>query len=304
MAETGISAARAAELLQKVLQILAKNPEGLQPKKVIERVSELCPPTEYEQSTSASGRVRYDSMIYFKSTPLFRSGFIFKEEGIWTITPEGIEALKQYPDPKSLYAAIHRGYYAWKKSIKGEVIKVAEDLDTEEGTTDEETSGPRVIFEQAQGDSTQILNQFFANIHPYELQKLVCDLLKAMGYSILWDASTPGPDGGVDIIASVDPFGSKQRIKVQVKRYASPMPVKELRSFIGKIDHGGTGLFVSTGGFTGESIREARELHDKWLTLIDQAKFFDLWVQHYSTLDADAKRRLPIKPVYFYVPED
>ena len=304
MSDAYISAARVAELLQKVLQTLASNSEPLPAKKVIQRVAELAPPTEYEQSTSSSGRVRYDSMIYFKSTALLRAGLIFKEDGGWSITPEGLETLKQFQTQKSLYTEIHRRYYAWKKGTKSGVLKIVEALESEEATTDEEVSGPRVIFEQAQSDSTQTLNDFFTNIHPYEFQKLVGDLLKAMGYSILWDASTPGPDGGVDIIACVDPLGSKQRIKVQVKRYASPVGVKDLRSFIGKIDHGGTGLFVSTGGFTTDSIREARELHDKWLTLIDQNKFFELWVQHYSKLDADAKSRLPIKAVYFYVPDE
>jgi restriction system protein len=52
---------------------------------------------------------------------------------------------------------------------------------------------------------------------PYDTQDLVAGLLKALGYHIEW-VSPPGKDGGIDIIAHIDPLGTRPpRIKVQVK---------------------------------------------------------------------------------------
>ena len=49
----------------------------------------------------------------------------------------------------------------------------------------------------------------------YDFQKLVADLLKAIGYHVSWIAP-PGKDGGVDILAYTDALGTQgPRIKVQ-----------------------------------------------------------------------------------------
>jgi restriction system protein len=40
------------------------------------------------------------------------------------------------------------------------------------------------------------------------------------------------------------------------------------------------------------------------ITLIDLEKLFDLWVEHYSELSEDARRKFPLKPIYFLAPEE
>jgi restriction system protein len=63
------------------------------------------------------------------------------------------------------------------------------------------------------------------------------------------------------------------------------------------------GLFVTTSGFTKDATDEARTQEKRKVTLVNLERLFDLWVQHYHKLDDDARRRLPLRPIYFLSPE-
>lgn len=82
------------------------------------------------------------------------------------------------------------------------------------------------------------------------------------------------------------------------------MSVEGLRSFLAVLGDDDVGLFVSVGGFTRDAEAEARTQEKRKVTLADAQKLFDLWVEHYDRLSDEARRRLPIKPIYFLAPED
>jgi restriction endonuclease Mrr len=85
---------------------------------------------------------------------------------------------------------------------------------------------------------------------PYDFQELVAELLKAMGYHVAW-VSPPGKDAGIDIVAWVDPLGTRPpRIKVQVKRRTDKVGADGLRSFLAVIGAEDVGIYVAAGGFT------------------------------------------------------
>ena len=58
------------------------------------------------------------------------------------------------------------------------------------------------------------------------------------------------------------------------------------------------GLFVTSGGFTNEAERFARDSHVH-VKLIDFENFITLWQQFYSKLNDDEKNMLPLHPIYF-----
>jgi restriction system protein len=64
------------------------------------------------------------------------------------------------------------------------------------------------------------------------------------------------------------------------------------------------GLFVNTGGFTRDAQDEARTQEKRRISLLDLEKLFDLWVEHYEKLDDAARRRMPLKPIYFLAPAE
>jgi restriction system protein len=140
-------------------------------------------------------------------------------------------------------------------------------------------------------------------MNPFDFQELVAALLRAMGYHVSWIAP-PGKDGGIDIVAWSDPLGTRPpRIKVQVKRVGQNVSVDGLRSFMAILSDDDVGLFVTTAGFTKDAEEAARTQEKRKVTLVNLEKLFDLWVEYYARLDNDARRRLPLSPIYFLAPE-
>ncbi|MFM6007043.1 MAG: restriction endonuclease [Sphaerospermopsis kisseleviana] len=136
-------------------------------------------------------------------------------------------------------------------------------------------------------------------MNPYEFQDLVAALLRGMGYYTPFIAPK-GKDGGLDVIAYQDPLGTvSPRIKVQIKHRESPATVDEIRQLRGVLQKDGdVGIFVSTGGFTGDAKNETRSSHTH-IELIDFDRFISLWQQFYEKLPDEDKKRLPLTPIYF-----
>jgi|GEM_PF-148308 len=314
MAEDYISKARMAEFAKNVLLILKQNPEGLFPNEVIKKLSEVCPPTEHEKTSSPSGRVRFNSAIYFLSTYLLHSDATNKENGLWIITDTGKELLVNFPEPEVLYREVKRRYGQYQKVLNAarkqensqqqEFVSAAPEQPEEEISVDApiedfEINSFTVAYEQAKDDAFEKTCSIIDAMEGEEFQEMVAELLKAMGYYITWKTKR-GPDGGVDIIICQDSLGMGKKIKVQVKRQEAKIGAPGLRSFIGILESGGNGIFVCTGGFNDGAKKEAIGHHDnKWVKLIDRDEFIQLWISHYTKLTDSARARLALKPVYF-----
>lgn len=286
---------RTGELLRGLFKLLMAAPQGLQASEALARLKDAVPPTEYERGSYASGSgPRYEKNVRFATVDCVKAGWMIKERGVWTVTPEGAEAYKQHKAPGDFYRAAVRGYRAWQ-ATQSAPAGVAEELGAEES----ESREAALTLEQAEEQAWSEVQTHLANMPPYEVQQLVGALLTAMGYYVAWIAP-PGKDGGVDILAHRDPIGATQpRIKVQVKRVKAAVSVDGLRAFMAVLSDDDVGLFISTGGFTRDALAEARTQEKRRITLIDMSRLFELWVEHYPKLDDIAKRHLPLKPVYF-----
>jgi restriction system protein len=298
MAET--TRLRMGQIIQAVLQVLVKYPEGLQVRTVTSEVEKILPLTEHEQSfyPDRPGSRRFDKIIRFSTIGPVKAGWLVKDKGIWTLTAEGHEALTRYPDPLSLMQENVRRYYEWKKSARA--------VEGDSGDSElVEDDSPSATLEEAEESAWAEITDYLENMPPYEFQELVAALLRAMGYHVPWVAPR-GRDGGVDVIAFTDPIGAVgPRIKVQVKRYSSgKIGVEGLRSFLAVLGAQDVGLFVSLGGFTSDAEMEARAQDNRRLMLIDMRQLMSMWIEHYDKLTEVDKARLPLRPVYFLSPID
>ena len=86
-----ITAHRKGELVRGVFKILIDNPDGLQAKKVIQKLEQLVPPTDFEKTTypDKPNIRRFDKIVRFSTIPTVKAGWLLKEKGIWTITELG-----------------------------------------------------------------------------------------------------------------------------------------------------------------------------------------------------------------------
>lgn len=130
-----------------------------------------------------------------------------------------------------------------------------------------------------------------------EMQDLVAGILRAMGYKT--QVSPAGPDRGKDIIASPDGFGFENpRIVVEVKHRSGQMGSQAMRSFLGGRHKDDRGLYVSTGGFSRDAHYEADRAQVP-LTLWTLDNLVRALVEHYDATDAETKRIVPLKWMYW-----
>ena len=91
-------------------------------------------------------------------------------------------------------------------------------------------------------------------------------------------------------------------MKVQVKRQADSVAVDDLRAFVAVLSDDDVGIFVSAGGFTRAAELEARQQERRRVTLIDQERLFDLWVEYCERIAEASRQLLPLRPVSFLAP--
>lgn len=295
-----ITKRRLGELVRKVSEILLDKEEGMPVREIFEKIQETTELTEFERGfyTSSPGSPRFMYLIRFNTIGMVKAGWLEKNKGVWKLTEEGKAAYLRIQDPEKYKLEINRLYREWVRTQPQQ--EPIEEIDEEEAPV-----SPSVTYEEAQEKSWNQVKDYLSRMNPYEFQDLVADLLRAIGYYVDWVAPR-GPDGGMDIIAYMDPLGTKTpRIKVQVKhKIGSSIGAGDLRGFFALIGNDDVGIFVSLGGFSKDAEAEARAKETRKITLIDLDKLFDLWVQYYDKLTHEARQRLPLKPIYFLAPEE
>jgi restriction system protein len=302
---SNMSRLRIGELQRGVFKILLEQPDGLAAKEIIKRMEQVVPPTEFEKADYPKhpGIQRFGKIIRFATIGPVKAAWLIKEKGRWYLTEDGKKAYFQFTKPEEFARESSRLYYQWADQQPKDVTESEEEFHEEIGTTERVVDASSTL-EEAEETAWNEIEEYITSINPYDLQKLVAALLRAMGYHVAW-ISPPGPDKGIDIVAHNDPLGtSAPRIKVQVKRRADKINVDGLRAFMAILGDQDVGIFVSTGGFTHDAEMEARTKETRKLTLIDLEKLVDLWIEHYDKVSESDKRLLPLRPVHYLAPTD
>ena len=289
-----ITRRRNGEMTQALFGVLADSPDGLPAREAIDRVEKVLKPTPFEDSEypNRPGVRRFPNILRFVTIWLVKAGWMVKRRGTWSVTEDGASALERFPDPEDLFREANRLYQKWRAE---QPVTVVEPVEAE--------PSPGSILEEAEENAWREIKNFLSAMNPYDFQSLVAGLLKAMGYHVQWEAP-PGPDRGIDIVASADPLGAASpRLKIQVKRRADRINVDGLRAFLAVLGDDDIGIFVSLGGFTRDAEQEARTQERRRITLIDLDRLVGLWVEHYARLDEEARQLLPLRPVHFLAPE-
>jgi restriction system protein len=299
-----ITRRRKGELLRKLFEILMAQPDGMRARDALAALESKVQLTEYESGHYSRGARRFEWIVRFTSVDTVKAGWLTKAKGIWTVTDAGREAHRTLTDPDKFYGEAGRLYRAWRSSQPARAE--GEENIPEDGVTATSVEGREVAltYEEAEEQAWQEVQQYLAQMPPYDLQDLVAGLLKAMGNHIEW-ISPPGKDGGIDILAFSDPLGTKPpRIKVQVKRHGEKIRVDGLRAFLALLSDGDVGIFVNTGGFSRDAEDEARKQEKRRIVLVDAERLFDLWVEHYKSLEDKARSRMPVRPIWFLAPAE
>ena len=116
-----------------------------------------------------------------------------------------------------------------------------------------------------------------------------------MGYRT--QTSPPGKDGGIDILAHMDPLGVEGPfLKVQVKSTEGQTGEKDIRDLAGLLNARERGLFVTLGTYNLDARKLARG--PKAIRLIDGPEVVNLICEHYEQLDHRYRSLLPLRRVW------
>jgi restriction system protein len=301
-----ITRRRQGEILRVVFEVLRDAPDGLQAKDVIANAEDRLTLTPFEASTypKQPDVRRFPKIVRFTTISAVKAGWLVKDKGTWTLTDAGAAALDARQDPEELMREAVRRYQAWHRD---HLASQPEDdgLGEQDATaeTGDEPSALATLEEAIENAATEI-REHLAATDPYDFQRLVAALLKAMGYHIIFNAP-PGPDQGIDLLAQRDPLGAEgPRVSVQVKRRRDKATVEELRAFLALLADHDIGVFVSLGGFTPEAERLHRQQERRRITLVGFGSLLDLWIEHYNGIDDAARQLLPLRAVHFLAPPD
>jgi restriction system protein len=187
----------------------------------------------------------------------------------------------------------------WSKAVALDSPEAAAPLS--QAPAEEHDEGTEAVLREEQIEKAeQFIEDRIAKLNWTEMQQLVAGILRAMGYRTR--VSEPGPDRGVDVFASPDGLGLQEpRIFCEVKhRVGDSMGAQEIRAFLGGRQRGDRCLYVSTGGFTKDARYEADRASVP-IRLIALPDLRELLVEHYESLDAEARALVPLKKLYWPV---
>lgn len=282
----------ATKTLYAVMKEMSRRGGSMPAKELYPFVNENVELTDWEKEPAGKMQyIRWTNSFQFYSIDYQKAGFIVKKSGNWYLTPEGEAALKKTPEEVMNIA--NDAYHAWKKA------RDIEDNPDEEPTDNTAESDNSMKLEQLESDAREGIKAFIASKDPYEFQDMVAALLRAMEYHTPFIAPK-GKDGGIDIIAYLDPLGAKTpRIKVQVKhKPETAIGASEVRALSGVLKSGDIALFVTSGTYSADA-RNAASGNDKFIRLIDGNDFIEMWQEYYDKMSDDDKNMLPLKRISF-----
>lgn len=171
------------------------------------------------------------------------------------------------------------------------------------GLKDNDTDEPDALVDLEEQAYDQMRLLIESRFKGHDLARLVEAILNSQGFQT--HRSPPGPDGGVDILASSGSMGfGSPKVCVQVKSggVQNDGAIRELEGVMSRMA-AEQGLFVSWDGFNITALKSARDLFFK-VRLWDDKKLISALLENYDRLPDEMQAELPLKRIWVVVPEE
>jgi restriction system protein len=203
------------------------------------------------------------------------------QPGVYRITQAGQNVIRNPPPNLNLkFLDTIPQHYEWfhRRRINAPPTPLKADVAE---TPEEKLAG--LVEDMRQNLATEI-KQALNDIDPFKFERVVLDLLLAMGYGgsraeAGWVTKKTG-DEGIDGIINEDRLGLNQ-VHIQAKRWKSVVGRKEIQSFVGALagQQAHKGVFITTSDFTPDAEIYAKGLAQK-VILIDGHRLAELMIDH------------------------
>jgi restriction system protein len=231
-------------------------------------------------------QTRFVNRLCWAKIHLERAGLLTRvRRGVFSISEAGRQVLAE--NPANLDVAFLDRYEPYRE------FRHRRNTDGDTGSQPEPppettTETPEAVLEQAHETlndelAAELLDEI-ADHTPAFFEKVVLDLMKAMGYGGWGDAAgrltSAGADEGIDGIIHEDRLGL-DAIYLQAKRWQGTVGRPEIHKFVGAL-HGRRarkGVFVTTSTFTREAVDYAAQIDTK-IVLVDGRTLARLMILH------------------------
>ena len=284
----------ASKTMFAAMTILSKNGDSMPVRELMLEVEKTVVLSDWEKEVlENTGNIRWQSIMHFSSVDYVKAGYLLKKKGHWTITPEGEEVIKL--GAEKMQDKAQQQYREWRASKE----RTSEPQTTASEETEDPVKEAIIELENLEEQANNGIRDYIRGKNPYEFQDMVAALLKAMGYYIQ-SVAPKGKDGGVDVVAFVDPLGAQTpRIKVQVKhRPDAVIGASDIRALLGILRSGDIALFVTSGTYSPDAKNTAASSRE-FIRLIDGDEFIEMWQNYYDKMSDDDKNMLPLKRISF-----
>jgi restriction system protein len=271
-------------MLPIVLMCAARDPKSIANREFIETLATQFRLTEADRKELlASGRQsRFENRVYWALVHLRRAGLIESTaRGLNRITERGHNVLRQSPPRIDLKLL--------SQFPEFRAFRASKPTESTDGTgISEPPTSPQERIETAFGELKETLvselGAKLATVDPFRFERIVLDLLVAMGYGGSRDEAAAVTqktgDEGIDGVINEDRLGLEV-IYVQAKRWKSSVGRPEIQNFVGALagKKAGKGIFITTSEFHDNARDYAAGLHQK-VILVDGRRLAELMIEH------------------------
>ena len=237
-------------------------------------------PADREDMVPSGKQTRLGNRVGWCRTHLKQAGLIeYVRRGVFRIAERGKKLLAQNPTAINLKILNQfPEHQNWFKHEKPE----------EKSTVEIEAQTPEEQMEELADNLKQKLAADILDLikvmNPFRFERVVLDLLVAMGYGgSRKEAAEIGKgvnDGGIDGLINEDRLGL-DRIYVQAKRWQDSVGRPQIQNFVGALagQHATKGIFITTSEFSSGAVEFAKSVPQR-VILIDGQRLAELMIEH------------------------
>lgn len=246
---------------------------------------------EQRAETIPSGAFMVGNRAGWAMSHLHKAGLTEKvAKHTYAATQKGRDYLKSHAGPitPSDLRNIEGFEEAWAEGSRRRAQKKAGEPPDNGGEDEDRTSTPEEQIDRAldslSGKLRAELLEQLLSVEPYRFEKVVLDLLFAMGYGGSREEAAQvtrkSNDEGIDGIINEDRLGLDV-IYVQAKRWKADVGRVEIQNFVGALvgKHATKGVFITTSGFHKNATDYAASVQPK-VILIDGHRLAELMIEH------------------------
>ena len=288
-----MSIPRYFEVSRPLLAFMAKNPQEHTLREIYETMGKFFKLSAAELSELLPGGSQsvFENRVGWAKQDLYWAGLIARvRHGVYKVTKEGLRESKNscvldraYLSKKysSITEKLSIGRISSKKVKRvTRVIMPFRSQMSSALTPDENISQ---AIEQRDLKLSSDLLETIAKMQPFKFERLVFDLVVAMGYGDGGNGSRvtqKSNDEGVDAVINQDPLGLDV-IYLQAKRWQNDIGRKEIQSFVGALagKHASKGVFITTSSFCKTALDYVKNVAHK-VILIDGENLARLMIKY------------------------